>query len=555
MNETSQSLVLRWARWQTRVLVSVWPEESRDWGEAIASEAEEIEQPLQALSWALGGVTVYLRAMGGHLWEWLKMPVGQRDGAAPLAGAPGPRRSRLFTALVLACAAGLLCLPEGREAIRTVRASWQDYAEIGPSQGELEKLAARAKKENDAQTMAFVALSTDDEKQATELADRAVKLEPRLFWIYEARSFWPTDSAVAKDWIAKAEAADPQNAVPYLRAARMMVERTYAELGKQHSPTEPEVNQALVSNPEWGKLMDKIFRAPIYNSFSREHEELNREVWRRNPQLLIGTVLPGLLRHAIPDVRALEWYAKELVKQAEQRRVAGQLEKAQDLLKEAQGLGERMEEDAKREGWFQGMGLSLERESTLGWKEFYEGTGQTAKAQEARQRAAQIEERGAALVQDAERRWRERPRLERNGWVVQLSGLAMILGVLAAGLGVGLFEIWPAIGKRVPRARRALSLLTDFAPGLFLAASAVFMWGFLPYERLIAAFREGSSGTGEVMRLSSAFWSLQDVTWRIGGADAAVLGWTLLTVVLSLLVALIMGRMAYRAMHRTAPQA
>lgn len=555
MNEANKSLVLRWARWQTRTLARVWPEESRRWGEAIASEAEEIEQPVQALGWALGGATVYLRALGAHLLEWLKMPVGERSRAMEgLAGAPGPKRSRLFTMAVLVCAAGLLCLPEGREAIRTVTATWKNYAEVDASQGELEKLAKQAEQENDAQAMAFAALDMEDGKPAMELADRAVKLEPRLFWIYEARRLWPSDTPTAKAWIAKAQAADPQNAASYLRAADAIANRIYMGLVKQHSPTEAEENQALAGNTEWVALMDKAFRAPAYNSYYREDEELSREVWRQQPQLSLATVLSGLWMHTIPNLLSMERFTKLLVRQAGEARAAGQLERAQELLGEAEGFSKRMETDAARNERFEGFGLSLERESVVGWKAFYEETGQTTKAQEAGQQLARIEQRGATVVRDAQRLWQQQSRHGASGWFVQVSALLMVIAASMAALGIGLFEVWPAIAKRSSATRWTLAALADFGPAVVLLASAVLLLSFVPYARVMAGFREGNGGRADVLQLSTAFWSLESVTRKIAGPDTAVLGWTALTVVLSLVAALLLARMVYRAMRKTAPQ-
>jgi hypothetical protein len=548
-----QALALRWARWQTRALVRVWPGESRSWGEAIAAEAEEIERPLAAVSWALGGATVYLRALGAHLLEWLKMPVGQRSGA--MEGGPGPKRSRLFAVVVLASAAGLLCLPEGREAIRTVKGSWENYAEVDASQGELEKLAARAEKENDAQALAFAALGIEDGKRAMDLADRAVKLDSRFFWIYEARFFFLNDVSAAQDWIGKAQSADPQNATPYLRAADVIANRIHMELVRPHSPTEAEENQALTGNAEWVALMDKAFRAPTYNSFLREHQELNSKVWRRNPQLSLTTVLPGVWRHPIPNLLSLMVYTKVLVKRAHDAETAGHLDQAQQLLSEAQGFGERMEKDSERSGWFRSFGLSLERESALGRKAFYESTGQTAKTQEAAQQVTELEERGAAVVKEGQRRWQQRERAEGSGWAVQVSALAIPVAALLAGLGIGLFEIWPAMGRHATTTRRVLSSLADFAPAAVLLASAVFLLSFVPYARTLAAFREGSGGTDEVWQVLDTFWNLERTTRSLAGPSAAVFGWTVLTVVLSLVAGLILARIVYRAMRRTSPQA
>ncbi len=51
-----------------------------------------------------------------------------------------------------------------------------------------------------------------------------------------------------------------------------------------------------------------------------------------------------------------------------------------------------------------------------------------------------------------------------------------------------------------------------------------------------------------------AYWSFDGVTRTIVGADAAVLGWTALTAVLGLVLALLLARMVYRAMRAPASQ-
>jgi len=517
MSETNQSLVLRWARWQTRALVRLWPEESRSWGQAIASEAEEIEQPLQAVGWALGGVTVYLRALGAHLWQWLKMPVGKRgEETAPLAGAPGPKRSRLFTAAVLTCAVGLLCLPEGREAIRTVRLVWEGYAQVDTGQAELEKLAARGEKENDAQAVAFAGLSIEDGQKATQFAERAVQMEPSLKWIYAARRFWPVGTPAGQAWIARGEALDSENAVVYLLAADAISETVYAELIRRHASTEPEAKRALSANAEWVALMEKTLHAARFNSYYAEHQELARQVWKRNPQLPVGTILAALWRHPIAAL-PLAQFTKLLAARAEQELAAGHLEKAQELLGEIDTLGARAQEDAERSGGTGGVVLSLRRESALSWKSFYEKTGQQGKAEESALRAGEIDRRIAEYVREAQRRWEQRSRRRGIAWAVQVSALILPISALAAFLGIGWFELIPQREERSRWGQRFLRGLADFAPALVFLASVTFVVSFLPYAKEMAKFRESGSGVGSELQLSASFWSLVNVTWAVAG--------------------------------------
>jgi Sec-independent protein translocase protein TatA len=80
----------------------------------------------------------------------------------------------MFTAGTLVVAVLLLFLPAGREAMRMVRASWQGFQQSNSDVRAQKELAARAEKEKDASTLAFVALGTSDPKRAAALTERAV---------------------------------------------------------------------------------------------------------------------------------------------------------------------------------------------------------------------------------------------------------------------------------------------------------------------------------------------------------------------------------------------
>jgi hypothetical protein len=553
MNETNNSLLLRWARWQTRTLARLWPAESRRWGQAIASEAEEIDQPLAALGWALGGVAVFLRALISHLLGWFKLPMGQRSSGAlpPLTGAPGPKRSRLFAAVALAGAAALLCLPEGREATRTLGTVWESVwygvVERDSPRTILQKLAKQAQKTNDARILAFTALSIRNEEQRIALADRAVALDPQLVWIYVAQGRL-RDEPAPTNWLAKVEAADPDNAVPYLMAADA-VARSSANGNDQHSMTAREMSDSLPGNPQWLALMDKAFHAPRYDSYYSLHRELNREAWRRNPELPFTSVFQGLAAHAIPNLFHIRTFAKFLVRESEQQRIAGQSEKAGDLLQEVDAFGSRMRQPGSTD-IEKLIGASCQKDATQGWKAFYEATGRTAQAQAAAQHLSLIDETFREDAAERRRIWSQRKRGTADAWLIQLSAFVMLLTVILALASIGLFEVRPAIWNGHPRTGRVASWVADYAPATALLASVVFLLSFLPYARLFAAFRAGNPDAQDPRVLTVKFWTLLDVSETvIGNSDSGVFRWTLFTVLLSALAALLLARLVYRALR------
>jgi hypothetical protein len=558
MRPQSTSLLLRLARWQVRALVTVWPEESRRWGQALASEAEEIEQPWHAVSWALGGVAVYLRALGTHVLGWLKLPVGDPSAAVMgLTNGPGPKRSRLFTVLALVGTAALLCIPEGREAVRTVRAAWDNYFELDADQRAVKRIADRAEKDNDAPTMAYAALQLEDGERKVELAERAVAVDPKLVWILAARRYRQGSILAKPEWAAKAEAADKDNAVPYALAADAIAERLLDSLRRGgHSLREPEVDRALMDDPEWVALMHHAFRAPRYDSYYRRQRELSREVWSREPQLSLTTVVEGLFWwQSTPSAYYTGRFSQALIRQAKEERSAGHLDRAKELLQEVDDFGQRMQRDGP--GQFErDFGSVLQREATLGWKAFYEATGQTADAQAAAQRAAQIDEHLQNVASEGRQRWEDRNhhRGSRIAWIVEISAIVMAIAVLMAILSIGLIELRPSIWKRESVARRILCWTADIAPLTALTTCAAFLASFLPYARLLAEFRADGPGAPNEEPLMVAYWSFDGVTRTIGGADTAVLGWTALTAVLGLVLALLLARMVYRAMRAPANQ-
>jgi len=127
MAAPQRSLTFRLAHSSLQLALRLWPEESRHWAQALTAELDEIQQPFEALQWALGGLVLFARASASHFLAWLKLPAGSR--LSPTSLPPGtaapllPKRSRLFTAAVLVGTILLLYLPQSREDISTVRAS------------------------------------------------------------------------------------------------------------------------------------------------------------------------------------------------------------------------------------------------------------------------------------------------------------------------------------------------------------------------------------------------------------------------------------------------
>jgi len=190
----------------------------------------------------------------------------------------------VFTVAILATAALLLFLPVGREAIRTVRASWQGFQESASDQRTLEELAARAEKEEDAGTLAFVALSTTDPKRAAALTERAVSLDPERIWVYGARNHRPNFDRTGEEWLARLKGADPGNAVPDLLKASALADPRADMLYAHGMPKDADF-EVLEAASQWKLLMERAYGAPRYDSYFQKHYQLTRAVWNRERNL------------------------------------------------------------------------------------------------------------------------------------------------------------------------------------------------------------------------------------------------------------------------------
>ena len=134
----------------------------------------------------------------------------------------------------------------------------------------LDELAARAEKERDASTLAFVALSTSDRAHGADLAARAVALDPQFMWVFAARNRGLDDDPPRAEWLARLLAADPGNAVPQLLVADAQVQARI-ETDLEREVKIDKIRQRLESDSNWLVLMDSAYAAPRYDSYFQRH--------------------------------------------------------------------------------------------------------------------------------------------------------------------------------------------------------------------------------------------------------------------------------------------
>jgi len=550
VSSQANSTAARLARWLLGCAARHWPEENRAWGLALAAEIDETASAFETVRWSLGGIMLFTRSVLSSAWKWMKLPAGSSlSGGVNRPKGPSllPKRSRVFTVAVLGAAALLLALPEGREAIRTVRASWHEYQQSDSDARTLEKLAARAEKEKDPSTLALVALSTGDPKRAEELTERAVALDPQLVWIYGSKNHsWPNFDSPKAEWLARLQAADPDDAVPYLLAADALDPLRTRPLYQRGIPKDAEFEVAE-GDSKWLVLMEHAFGAPRYDSYFQRHYQLTRTVWNREKNLSPMIVFSGLRSHAIPSLQNLMFFAHVKIHEAQKARAAGDLSRAERLLGEVDAFGARMANgsEVKIEKVI-GMVISQSADKKLA--DFYLSTGNAEDARRAASRVEQIDASFRALRPGYDSADHARAQtFRREGMLVQGFGTLAVLAGLAALAGVLMLELWPRkIRDTKPIWRRGACLAANYAPTVLLVACGVFLVSFLPFQRAFEAYRASTYSLLNEEELMDPMWGLMEIPRYVTGVNFAVSVWTIFTIALSTLLLFVLARGFYR---------
>jgi hypothetical protein len=558
MSAQENSGMARFARWALGCAVRYWPEENRAWGLALAAEIDETRSAFETVRWSFGGIMLFSRSVLSSTWKWMKLPAGSSlpEGLEPEQPGLLPKRSRLFTATVLACAAVLLFLPEGRVAVQTVTASWLAFMPTHSDERTLDKLAARAEKAKDAQTLAFVALSPtgepthEAEQRAEGLIARTVALDPSYIWIYGAKNHSADYYPAQKEWVERLQAADPDNAVPILIEASAVAEQKLK--ASPGYPTESNFRN-LGNDPQWMALMARAYAAPKYDSYLAKHIRVMRDVWGRNPSLPPDIFLMGLWSHGIPDLRLMRLHAEIELDRAKRALAAGDAKQAETLAQGVAAFGARMmgSSGAVIEEL---IAVAISRMADKELAEIYTAEG---KVEEARKATAH----GDELEQFLRKRFRhdEAGRLtqvqafQRQAALVQGAVILGGLALLCAVVGILSLELWR--GKPAVEAglwRRVVCFAADWAPMTLLVASGAFLVCFLPFQKVLADFRVSSFEPTDEMRINDAMWSLVKVPEHVLGVDAAVTFWSAVTIVLSVLLLFMLVRGFYRTRHTAA---
>jgi tetratricopeptide (TPR) repeat protein len=270
-----ETLRRRLARMLLALGIRVAPRHAEQWGQAMLAELGEVKGEWAALMWAAGGASV----MAKHALVAMVLPGRNAPAFLPGGGLfekEGPMRKASLSIVGACVLAALLFLlaPTFRQGLRVAMVQWRamsDWRNWSPSLGQLPKaLAEQAEQKHDAEAIAFLAVRSVDPAESTRLADEAVRMDPKLTWIY---SMAGTEPGKSEAWIQKLEAWDPQNALPYLMEAENI---DLAQEGSRKIPQSVDEQSAA-----WKAALAAVYRSSKLDVYQDRLGELTRKVVTR----------------------------------------------------------------------------------------------------------------------------------------------------------------------------------------------------------------------------------------------------------------------------------
>jgi hypothetical protein len=271
----------RLARAMLQGAMRIAPAHAAEWGQAMLCELHYVEGNWTALAWAVGGAGVLMKQALFSLF--IPGPASQMASSDRqfFAKEKSMRKSTLIAAAAcLAASLLFFAAPAFRQAFALSLRQW--HALVGSLYGGGEspypgtdylKMADRARKNHDAEGLAFVAAHGWGTPNAGAVADEAIQIDPNLTWIYAV--------AGARNWsqpefdqrIGKLEEYDPQNATPHLIDAQRVQYQDFARGGFRPGK--------YADDPAWQNAMAAAFASPKLDLYADQLQQLDYNVSRR----------------------------------------------------------------------------------------------------------------------------------------------------------------------------------------------------------------------------------------------------------------------------------
>jgi hypothetical protein len=536
--------------------IRFWPAESRHWGRALLAELYEVTRPSEALHWAVGGITVFLRSHLSHAVLLLRLAPGQAPNGARHTGSQ-PKNPRYVTALVFLAIALLFVFPSNREATRIVASSWRDFESTPDDQRIVERLAASAEKDRDGRQLAFLANCEPDSDRAEQFADRAVELDPGLVWVLASR-FRRPDMRIRKDWVSRLRDSDPDNAFVHLLEAESAVisqvprpvpssVRTPARLVLRIGPPKGFSPPPAVQG-EWTRHMEQALGSRLYDSYARRHLELTREGWTKTPEVPLSLLVYSFWSHPLPDLTQMEGFVDEKIEQAQEEAAAGHPDEAEKILKQTATFGQRFVKGSQTD--FERLGaLEISRRAQQGLQRLYGRSNRKLEEQAAAAELRELEKTKELLIQDGMKSRSEtwaflHPKavlVQASAWFTLILGALTMASLILSELG--------AFPRRLPRPAYSMAArFADFGPPAVLVSAACFLLSFKPFAAALAQYRSAApsdAATADLVWQMMALGFMRPFLYFYQPSGEATL-WLILIGILSLIALWIVARGIWR---------
>src|ERR1017187_1916918 len=263
-------------------IVSLWPADKHDWALAMQAELPHMRSTQESLQWLAGGIM----SLGKEWWNG-GLSSDNRKEHAPM------KKPGILAALVTVAALALLLIPSTHQGLRAVITCWQPQRnQFDMYQAQILRMAREAESRGDAKTMAFAAMHFEFRKDFVSLANKAVALDPLLTWIYsqgyQSESWVPE----ARDWGAKLQAWDPENASGYLVQGEFRrSELIHDGWSRRSGGDVPQFDT------QWMECGRKAMESPRYDSYRNRRIEFDRDVMRthglRDPYVIFMSLVPA----------------------------------------------------------------------------------------------------------------------------------------------------------------------------------------------------------------------------------------------------------------------
>jgi hypothetical protein len=529
------------------------PPDLQPWGDAMLAEIPAVKGSLASLTWALGA-SLFLGRTLAVRWFSEKWFSGKRFSGKGLhqallddqrSGSPFQKIALLAAALSFA----MLLSPTFRQAITTGMTAWSTFDRPGDPP-DVQRAAALAQKQQNAHLMAAVALHLRDQKQSSQLAENAVKLDPRLTWIWYPliERFVPEGDAGRRLLTEKTQlltAWDATNAISWILDAH----RIRIQQGGNVAAVMPPVMLVqgdFLRLTKWRTNMEHAFAAPRFDDYFEQRMELERELEMQlgvsNPFVAVDTMehLP------LAPLEELRLFANIKLSEGDRAMEQGHLDQALALYREPQRFAVNMR--ARTTGLIQKFytdGLQSDAEVKL------------ASALKRAGRDSAAEE----LLQQVALRKSERPDFSKQkdfwasvygpvaktGIIVSIASALAVFTLAVVLLACGYFFTvrWTGV-RSVPATDRRVVAIIRYSQLVLLAACLTLYWAYRPYREIYSRFLNGSSPSPGSDGLRN-FWQFRYlpnlVISALGGSDLIkVWAWSACIALLGIPIAIIFWR-------------